>query len=237
MVRNLSLQDELWCFEIWFGTTQANATCTLQWEATDGEVDHPRPLTIRKRGGGKRHLVAPSNPLKTLQRRLLHRYLDQQPIHDAATAFRPGSSIATHARRHLGQAIVLTVALTDFFPSTAAHRVRRLFSHLGWQGQSLQLLMRLCVYRGGLPQGAPTSPALSNLVNRPLDEQLSERAAMCGARYSRYCDDLAFSWGTESEPLVFRRQLEDTLGRFGYAWTGLPLPERNPPSYGLRGRE
>lgn len=200
-------------------------------------MDHPRPLTIRKRGGGKRHLVAPSNPLKTLQRRLLHRYLDQQPIHDAATAFRPGSSIATHARRHLGQAIVLTVALTDFFPSTAAHRVRRLFSHLGWQGQSLQLLMRLCVYRGGLPQGAPTSPALSNLVNRPLDEQLSERAAMCGARYSRYCDHLAFSWGTESEPLVFRRQLEDTLGRFGYAWTGLPLPERNPPSYGLRGRE
>jgi hypothetical protein len=116
----------------------------------------------------------------------------------------------------LGQTIVLTADLTDFFPSTAAFRVRRWFGSLGWQGEALQTLMRLCVYRGGLPQGAPTSPALSNLVNRPLDEALSQRTAMCGGRYSRYCDDLAFSWCAEEEPPLFRQQVEDTLDRFGY---------------------
>ena len=174
------------------------------------------PFSVRKRDGGKRRIAAPSEPLKRLQRRLLRRYLALQPLHDAATAFRPGQSIATHARRHLGQAIVLTVDLADFFPSTAARRVRRWYREQGWEGQALDVLMRLSVYRGGLPQGAPTSPALSNLVNRRLDEELSELAAIHSARYSRYCDDLAFSWGIDSEPPAFRRQVEDRLGRFGY---------------------
>lgn len=175
-----------------------------------------RPFTVRKRDGGKRRIVAPSSPLKRVQRRLLRRYLAQQPLHDAATAFRPGRSIATHARRHMGQAIVLTVDLSDFFPSTSARRVRRWYREQGWRGEALDVLMRLSVYRGGLPQGAPTSPALSNLVNRGLDEQLSELAALHAARYSRYCDDLAFSWSSDAEPPAFRRLIEDRLDRFDY---------------------
>ncbi|HUY91727.1 MAG TPA: reverse transcriptase family protein [Pirellulales bacterium] len=175
-----------------------------------------RPFAVRKRDGGKRQIVAPSEPLKRLQRRLLRRYLAQQPLHDAATAFRPGQSIVTHARRHLGQAIVLTVDLANFFPSTAARRVRRWYREQGWEGAALEVLMRLSVYRGGLPQGAPTSPALSNLVNRELDEELSELAGIHSARYSRYCDDLAFSWATDVEPPAFRRLVEDRLGRFEY---------------------
>jgi len=175
-----------------------------------------RPFTIRKRGGGRRQIVAPSSLLKQLQRRLLRRYLVEQPVHEAATAFLPGCSIATHAGRHLGQAIVLTVDLADFFPSTAAHRVRRWFREMGWEGKALRVLMRLCVYHGGLPQGAPTSPALSNLVNLSLDECLSELAGRHGARYSRYCDDLAFSWASDSEPPAFRQQVEDRLNRFAY---------------------
>ena len=174
-----------------------------------------RPLTIRKRGGGQRHLVAPSSPLKHLQRRWLRRYLAQQPLHNAVTAFRPGSSIATHARRHQGQAIILTVDLTDFFPSTAAHRVRRWFA-IGLAGRvatTPDAAVRLS--RRSTPRG-PHQPALSNLVNLPLDERLSELAALGGTRYSRYCDDLAFSWGVETEPPAFRRQVEDALERFGY---------------------
>lgn len=111
---------------------------------------------------------------------------------------------------------MLTVDLADFFPATAAWRVRRWFGQQGWQGESLEALVRLCVYRGGLPQGAPTSPALSNLVNGRLDTELAELAAIHSARYSRYCDDLAFSWSTPAEPLSFRRQVEDRLARFGY---------------------
>jgi hypothetical protein len=175
-----------------------------------------RPFTVRKRGGGRREVVEPSSRLKTFQRRLLHCYLNQHIPHHAATAFRAGSSIAGHARMHLGQAIILTVDLADFFPSTSAHRVRAWFRKQEWRGEALNSLMRLCVYRGGLPQGAPTSPALSNLVNRNLDEALFSLAAMHGARYSRYCDDLAFSWSVDDEPRSFRVQVEDCLHRMGY---------------------
>ena len=188
---------------------------TLLAALTDPRLCY-RPFTIRKRDGGKRQIVAPSGALKLLQRRLLHQYLALQHVHDAATAFRSGSSIATHARRHVGQAIVLTVDLADFFPATAARRVRRWFGEQGWQGAALDVLMRLCVYRGGLPQGAPTSPALSNLVNYQLDEDLSELATLNGARYSRYCDDLAFSWLSDAEPQGFRVQVEGKLSRRGY---------------------
>jgi hypothetical protein len=183
--------------------------------ATDPRLGY-RHFSIRKRGGGRRQIAAPSSPLKLLQRRLLHRYLAQQPTHEAATAFRPRSSIGMHARLHLGQAIVLTVDLADFFPATAARRVRSWFRELGWSGDALDTLMRLCTYRGGLPQGAPTSPALSNLVNRQLDVELSELAAHTGARYSRYADDLAFSWSGDFQPNLFCRQAEEVLRRFGY---------------------
>ena len=175
-----------------------------------------RPFTIRKRGGGRRQIAAPSSPLKRMQRRLLRQYLAEEPVHQAAKAFRRGGSIADHARSHLGQALVLTVDLADFFPSTAARRVHHWFRDRGWDGETLEILMRLSVYRGGLPQGAPTSPALSNLVNRPLDERLSELAGHHGARYSRYSDDLAFSWGIPVEPPLFRCQVESILASYAY---------------------
>jgi hypothetical protein len=95
--------------------------------------------------------------------------------------------------------------------------VRAWFREQDWSDESLAMLMRLCVYRGGLPQGAPTSPALSNLVNLPLDAELSEWTARSGGRYSRYCDDLAFSWGVDMEPPMFRSQVEECLRRFGYS--------------------
>ncbi len=175
-----------------------------------------RHFTIPKRNGRRRRIVAPSDPLKKLQRQLLSSYLAAQEVHWTAMAFRRGYSTASHARHHLGQAVVLTVDLADFFTATSANRVRRWFRKLDWQGRALDVLMRICVYRASLPQGAPTSPALSNLVNLPLDRRLSELAAHSGGRYSRYCDDIAFSWGSDIEPAVFRPQVEDCLQRFGY---------------------
>lgn len=175
-----------------------------------------RSFTIRKRNRKPRRIDEPSGALKQLQRRLLHNYLGSMPVSSAATAFRPGMSIATHARRHLRQAIVLTVDLADFFPSTSSRRIRDWFRQQGWHGQALGVVMRLTSYRGSLPQGAPTSPALSNLVNGQLDRDLTEMTTLTRGHYSRYCDDLAFSWSTDREPTAWRNQVEERLRRDGY---------------------
>lgn len=176
-----------------------------------------RPFTIKKRRGGERSISAPSGYLKKLQRSLLHNYLHSLPIHPLAYAYRRGNSIASHAKQHLNQQIVLSVDLADFFLNTTTRRVRHFYAAHGWQDETLRVLVRLSTFRGGLPQGAPTSPVLSNLVNFDMDTAMHELAMINGAQYSRYADDLAFSWASRhSEPKSFRSSVENIFERYGY---------------------
>lgn len=178
---------------------------------------HYRPFFIAKQDGRERRILAPSPALKALQRRLLDHYLATLPAHPSATAFRTGASIVTNARRHVGQTLIVTADLANFFESTTADRVRACFVKNGWRGEALATLMRLCVYRDGLPQGAPTSPCLSNLVNIGLDEALTTLAQRAHAVYTRYGDDLTFSWRAERLPADFQLKVEDCLREAGYA--------------------
>ena len=177
---------------------------------------HYRPFTIAKPDGRERRLLAPSPALKRLQRKLLHNYLARLPVHPCATAYYPGASTVLNARPHARSGLIATVDLRDFFESTGATRVRRFFVKEGWRDESLQTLMRLCVFRDGLPQGAPTSPCLSNLANVRLDERLQDLARRAGAFYTRYGDDLTFSWASDHMPSGFLHAVEDVLGAEGY---------------------
>ena len=176
-------------------------------------------FTVPKRSGGLRELSAPNAALKNQQRRIHKRLLARLRSHPGAAGFEPGQSIVTHARRHAGKAVVVTLDIKDFFPSTTAERVRDFFRLIGWDEQASTLLTDLCTRQGALPQGAPTSPRLSNLVNYGMDRSLDGLAFRCGADYSRYADDLAFSFSHDDSNLV-RAVLtvtERTVGDFGYA--------------------
>jgi retron-type reverse transcriptase len=152
---------------------------------------------IPKRTGGFRTLAIPNPTLKQIQGAILRRLLRKLPAHPAAMGFERERSIVTHARRHVGQAVVVNLDIRDFFTSTADSRVRRYFRGLRWSDQSAELLTRLVTWRGGLPQGAPTSPRLSNLVNYQMDARLAAAASRYGAIYSRYADDLTFSFSED----------------------------------------
>lgn len=177
---------------------------------------HYRPMSVAKKDGRPRHVLAPSPPLKRLQRRLLDGYLATLPVHPCATAFHRSASIVHNARCHALQTLVATVDLRDFFACTRAGRVHAFFHKHGWRGYELHALMLLCVFDGGLPQGAPTSPCLSNLVNFGLDERLNRLAQRARAVYTRYCDDLTFSWNAARLPDGFERAVEDCLHAAGY---------------------
>lgn len=181
-----------------------------------GRRYHYRPFTVAKRDGRERRILAPSPALKEIQQRLLRNYLQGLPAHPAATAFMPGSSVVANARRHAGQSLIATVDLEDFFESTPYHRVRRFFTQQGWDGRALSTLARLCTYRGSLPQGAPTSPALSNLVNVELDAALSALARRAGAVYTRYGDDMTFSWRSGEIPAYFEPAVQREVMATGY---------------------
>lgn len=157
-----------------------------------------RHFSRPKADGGRRDIAEPDARLKRLQQVILARHLGDAP-HPAAVAYRPKRSVADHVWPHAGAAWLVAADVADFFPSTRADRVEE-----WWRGRladrPARLLTLLTTHRGALPQGAPTSPALSNLVNRELDERLAARAAAAGACYTRYCDDMVFSGRDEYGP-------------------------------------
>ena len=180
-------------------------------------------FTIPKRRGGTRQIEAPGEKLRALQRRVLHRLLNPLPAHPAATGFVPGRSIVDNARPHVGQGVVINLDLADFFPSITAERVAESWRGLGWDAEAATILSRICTQEGRLPQGAPTSPAVSNLVCRRLDARLAALAKKREGQYTRYADDLTFSFAG----LGINKRLRPTKRR--------PLLKRppRPPSRAL----
>jgi len=150
-------------------------------------------FTVPKRRGGERTIEAPNDKLKALQRRILHRLLNPLPMHESVTGFVKGRSIVDNARPHVESGVVINLDLADFFPTITIERVAALFRALGWDADSATILSRICTSEGHLPQGAPTSPALSNLVCRKLDERLSGLVEKFNGQYTRYADDMTIS--------------------------------------------
>lgn len=177
-----------------------------------------REFTIPKASGGKRRILAPNETLKALQRRILHRLLGRLRSHPAATGFERGHSIATNARRHAGRAVVMRMDVKSFFESTRADRIQKYFRKIGWNKAASRLLTKLTTYDGGLPQGAPTSPRLSNLVNYGLDARLAGMAVKVNAEYTRYADDMTFSFGSDDPDAVHAviRLVKHAAGDEGY---------------------
>jgi RNA-directed DNA polymerase len=180
----------------------------LRWLARNAEV-HCQVFRIPKKDGGERLIVAPVGKLRTLQGWILRHILEKARSHEAAQGFVKGRSIVDNATQHVGKQVVVRLDLRDFFPSITFRQVRKIFERLGYPYRVATILGNLCTYRGRLPQGAPTSPALSNLVCWRLDRRLSGLGGYHGFTYTRYADDLVFSSDNKNLPklIPFIRQV------------------------------
>ncbi|MGT2488298.1 reverse transcriptase domain-containing protein [Methylobacterium oryzae CBMB20] len=183
----------------------------LAYDRVLSTVSHYRRFTIPKKAGGLRRISAPMPRLKRAQYWILDALLAHAPVHAAAHGFVPGRSIVTNAAAHVGRDVVVNLDLKDFFPSLDYRRIKGKFRGLGYAEPVATVLALLCTEpdvdaveidgarlyaaRGPrrLPQGAPTSPALTNLVCTRLDARLSGLAGSLGFTYTRYADDLTFS--------------------------------------------
>jgi retron-type reverse transcriptase len=188
----------------------------LRWLAFHNEVTtrvHYVSFTVPKKSGGCRILSAPHRTLAVAQRWVLTNIVACLPVENPAHGFLPGRSILSNADAHVGRAVVVNLDLESFFPSITFPRVRSVFRRAGYSPAVATILALLCTecprkpvrYEGklyhvatgprGLPQGACTSPGLSNQVARRLDRRLGGLAAKLDATYTRYADDLTFSGG------------------------------------------
>ncbi len=187
----------------------------LAFERRVSRISHYRRFALPKKTGGERIISAPMPRLKRAQYWVLDNLLARAAVHPAAHGFLKGRSIVSNALPHVGQAVVINLDLKNFFPSIGMPRIKGVFSELGYSEQVATILALVCteapteevsvdgerffVAHGtrALPQGAPSSPALTNILCRRLDARLQGCAAKLGFSYTRYADDLTFS-GDES---------------------------------------
>jgi len=152
-----------------------------------------RQFSIPKRSGGLRTVRSPYPSLSFVQQRLLDKILVSQPVHECAFAYRQGRNAIQNAAIHLKCDQLLTVDIVDFFHAVSRQMVFQVFFDSGLSPKFCQYAALLCCYEDGLPQGACTSPVLSNLAFYVLDNRLYRLAVKLNLNYSRYADDLAFS--------------------------------------------
>lgn len=140
-----------------------------------------------------RIISAPDKRLKYLQRQIAllldQLYRVRNPVH----GFVIGKSVKTNALAHLRKRFVLNIDLKDFFPSITERRVVGVLESLGIESGVSSIIARICCHNSHLPQGAPTSPVLSNMICFRLDKQLLAFAKGTRCIYTRYADDITFS--------------------------------------------
>ena len=194
----------------------------LAWLCYDRKADatgHYARFTIPKKKGGLRVLASPKRTLRVAQGWILREILEKLTPHAAAMAFAPGCSVQKNAAPHVGKGVVVKTDLRDFFPTITWRRVKGFFEHLGYADSVATLLALLCtdaprvcvtfdgnkrfvaVGERAAPQGACTSPALTNLLCRGLDARLEGVASGLGFAYTRYADDLTFSHESPDAPV------------------------------------
>jgi len=175
---------------------------------------HYRRVEIPKRSGGTRTLSVPDAVLKSVQRRIAQVLLTQMPISGCARAYRDCSSVLDNARPHIGKPAVLKLDILRFFDSVRYSTVKDAAFPAWKYSEPLRILLTmLCYDHDSLPQGAPTSPAISNILLCGFDQRIGAWCRGRGIAYTRYCDDMTFSGGFDAAEVVSQVQTE--LGKLG----------------------
>jgi RNA-directed DNA polymerase len=174
-------------------------------------TSHYKRFSIPKKSGGRRIISAPMPRLKSFQYWILENILNKIPLHTAANGFIAERSILTNAAHHIGKDVVINIDLKDFFPTITYARVKGLFVKSGYSEKIAIILALVCTEpereeatldgkryyiatgKRILPQGAPTSPAITNIICYKLDGRFKGMADKMQFSYSRYADDLSFS--------------------------------------------
>lgn len=176
---------------------------------------HYHPAAIPKRSGGARKLLIPDALLCRIQKNILRHVLAELPVSSYAKAYRPRSAVVENAKPHVGAKEILKLDIRNFFDSITFFQVyRSAFPAVYYPPAIRTLLTNLCCCKDALPQGAPTSPAVSNLVMKPFDDYMGSWCEKREVRYTRYCDDLTFSGEFDRQEV--KNKVRGFLAAYGF---------------------
>lgn len=197
------------------------------------KFDNYTRYTIPKKKGGVRSIAAPKKILKNVQRTLLEEILSKVEVNECAHGFIKGKSVVSSAEIHKTNnnkvELLINMDLEDFFPTITFERVRGMFQNFGYSGYVSSLLAMICTYcermkmevKGEtvyvktsdriLPQGSPASPMITNIICSKLDKRLNGLALKYDFNYSRYADDMSFSFNKDN--IILSNEEDINIGK------------------------
>lgn len=170
-----------------------------------------RVFEIGKRGGGTRKICSPKIYLKVIQYWILDYLLNSLKIHAECYSYQKGKSIIMNAKNHVSKKYVGNIDIENYFGSINRINIEKilLINNIGPQlAKSISMLTTL---NNSLPQGAPTSPTLSNSYLYDFDKQMSEIANRKGVNYTRYADDISLSSDIKKDVMYLINIARDKL--------------------------
>jgi RNA-directed DNA polymerase len=177
---------------------------------------------IKKRNGDLREVWQPNYQLKIIQKWILKNILYKIDVSTCAHGFVKNKSILTNAEIHCHQDPfwVFSTDIQEFFPSIDQCEIKKIYKNVGYSDGVSDALSRLTTVNNRLVQGFPTSPMLSNIYFRPVDEELQKIASQYNIHYSRYADDITFSGGQKKGYLTLIKKLKQiifyVLSKYGF---------------------
>ena len=164
---------------------------------------HYHNVFIPKSDGSKRKLSVPDLILKRVQKSIADNILVQYPISRYAKAYKVGSSVQQNAQPHVGKKKILKLDIEGFFDNILYSQVKEIVFSEGKYSEPIRILLTmLCYYKESLPQGAPTSPAITNIIMYDFDETVGDFCIKKKIAYTRYCDDMTFSGDFEEREII-----------------------------------
>lgn len=164
-----------------------------------------KSFNIPKKSGGIRTISAPITALKIIQRKLNQILQAVYKVKPSVHGFVLSRNVVTNAKGHLRKKYVLNIDLKDFFSSINFGRVRGMFMGIPYlrNPKVATILAQICCFDNALPQGAPTSPVVSNMICAKMDSQLQRLANKYKCFYTRYADDITISTPRSKFPISF----------------------------------
>ena len=188
-----------------------------EWSGTSFYYQFP----IRKSSGGIREIEKLADEkVRFVQETIDRMFLRRFPVSKKCHSYLKNRSIVTNAREHLGAKIIMKFDISNFFPSIRYNRVVSIFMNMGYGKNVAKFLSFFCVNnKFFIPQGAITSPMISNIACSKLDKRINSYCISAQLSYTRYADDITISSKnklTHMQCFIIKNKINEIISSEGF---------------------